>query len=155
MLDVSSIAIAIHAVGAVVWVGGMFFAYTVLRPSLGSFEPPQRLTLWSNVFSRFFFWVWIAVIALPASGYVLVFNHFGGFGTAGLHIHIMHVLGLVMIGLFVLLYFAPYRHFRAAVAAKDWPLTAKHLNTMRRIVGINTILGLITVITGASGRFWG
>ncbi len=155
MLDVSSIAISIHALGAVVWVGGMFFAYTVLRPSLGFFEPSQRLTLWSHVFSRFFFWVWIAVVALPASGYVLVFEHFGGFGTAGIYVHIMHGLGLVMIGLFVFLYFAPYRHFRAAVAASDWALTAKHLNTMRGIVGINTILGLITVITGASGRFWG
>ena len=154
MLDVSSVAIAIHVVGAVVWVGGMFFAYTVLRPSLGSFEPPQRLTLWNNVFSHFFFWVWIAVIALPATGYVLVFNHLGGFGTAGMHVHIMHMLGLVMIVLFVLLYFIPYRPFRDGVAAKDWALAARHLNNIRRIVGINTILGLITVIVGASGRLW-
>ena len=154
MLDVTPIAIAIHVVGAVVWVGGMFFAYTVLRPSLSSFEAPQRLTLWNNVFSHFFFWVWIAVIALPASGYALVYYHLGGFGTAGMHVHIMHMLGLVMIILFVLLYFIPYRQFRHGVAAKDWALAARNLNNIRRIVGFNTILGLITVIVGASGRFW-
>ena len=81
-------------------------------------------------------------------------NHLGGFGTAGMHVHIMHMLGLVMIVLFVLLYFAPYRQFRDGVAAKDWALAARHLNNIRRIVGINTILGLITVIVGASGRLW-
>ena len=155
MQYVSSIAIAIHAIGATVWVGGMFFAYIVLRPSLGAFEPQQRITLWSDVFSHFFIWVWIAVIALPVSGYVLVFKYFGGFGSAGVHVHIMHMLGLVMIGLFLLLYFAPYRHFRDGVTAKDWASAARHLNNIRRIVGINTILGLITVIVGASGRLWG
>ncbi len=155
MLNLSSIAIAIHAVGALVWVGGMIFAYTVLRPSLGAFEPPQRLSLWSNVFARFFLFVWFAVVALPATGYILVFDHLGGFGSAGMHVHIMHVLGLVMIGLFVTLYFVPYRHFQSAVTSQDWPLAAKHLNTMRHIVGINALLGIVTVIIGSSGRFWG
>lgn len=154
MIDVSAIAIAIHAIGATVWVGGMFFAYTVLRPSLGAFEPQQRLTLWNNVFSRFFLWVWIVVVALPASGYVLVFHYLGGFGAAGMHVHIMHMIGLVMIALFVFLYFLPYQKFREGIAAKDWASAARQLNTMRRIFGINTVLGLVTVIVGASGKFW-
>ncbi|MBU2580833.1 MAG: CopD family protein [Alphaproteobacteria bacterium] len=149
------IAIAIHALAAVVWVGGMFFAYTVLRPSLGKFEPPQRLTLWNDVFERFFVWVWMAVIALPLTGYYLTFEYLGGFGSAGMHVHIMHLTGLVMIALFVFLYFIAYRNYRGAVAAKDWPLAAKNLNTIRQIVGSNTVLGLLTVIVGASGRLWG
>ncbi len=155
MLDFSAIALAVHAIAATVWVGGMFFAYTVLRPSLGPFEPQQRLTLWNDVFTRFFIWVWVAVIALPVSGYLLVFIYFGGFGTVGLHVHIMHLLGLIMIGLFLLLFFTPYRHFQSAVNANEWPTAARHLNNIRRIVGINTILGLITIAVGASGRLWG
>jgi uncharacterized membrane protein len=31
---------------------------------------------------------------------------------------------------------------------------AASLNQIRRIVAINLVLGLITVIVGASGRFW-
>lgn len=154
MLNVSTIAISIHAVAAVVWVGGMFFAYMVLRPSLGAFDPPQRLALWSDVFSRFFFFVWISIIVLPVSGYLLVFYHLGGFRTAGLHVHIMHALGLVMIGLFVFLYYVLYRPFRNAVAVKDWSLASKHLNSMRRVISVNMVLGLFTIFTGASGRFW-
>ncbi len=154
MQEISLVAVAIHILAATVWVGGMFFAYQVLRPSLGSFEPPQRLTLWKEVFSRFFFWVWIAIIALPATGYWLLFNYFDGFGSAGLHIHIMHLLGLVMIALFLYLYFVTYRHYSSAVAAKNWPLAGQHLNTIRRIVGTNTLIGLITVVIGASGKLW-
>ncbi len=155
MLDLSAIATAIHAAAATVWVGGMFFAYMVLRPSLGSLEPPQRLTLWNDVFRRFFIWVWIIVAALPATGYYLVFEVLGGFAGAGLHVHIMHLTALAMIGMFVFLYIAPYRRFRVAVAAGQWPVAVASLAVIRRIVGINTILGLITVIIGASGRFWG
>ncbi len=154
MLNPLSIIIALHAICAVIWVGGMFFAYVILRPSLGTLEPPQRLTLWNTVFTRFFIWVWIAIIILPASGYLLVFNQLGNFQSAGLHVHIMHILGLTMVGLFLFLYFSPYRHFRVAVAAKDWPQAAQHLNSIRRVVSINTLLGLATVFIGASGRFW-
>lgn len=155
MLDLSAIAIAIHALAAAVWVGGMFFAYSVLRPSLGEFEPQHRLTLWSKVFSRFFVWVWTAVIALPLTGYFLIFFYFDGFRSAGMHIHIMHLLGLVMIGLFLFLYCVPYRHFRSGVAAKNWAAAASHLGTIRSIVGINTIIGFVTIVVGASGRLWG
>ena len=48
-------ALAIHLLLALLWVGGMFFAYLVLRPVAATeLEPPQRLPLWRGVFSRFF-----------------------------------------------------------------------------------------------------
>jgi len=33
--------LAVHVLCAVLWVGGMFFAYVVLRPSLSVLEPMQ------------------------------------------------------------------------------------------------------------------
>jgi len=147
-------ASALHALGAVIWVGGMFFAYMVLRPSLGALEPPQRLRLWNAVFQRFFFWVWIIVIVIPATGYWQVFIDFGGMTEAGPHVYTMNIIGLVMIALFVFLYFSPYQKFKNAIETEAWPVAAGQLNTIRRIVGANTVLGLITVIVGASGRFW-
>ena len=80
MFSISSISITIHIFAAIVWVGGMFFAYIILRPSLSDAEPPQRLEIWGGVFQRFFPWVWLSVIALPLTGYGLIFTHFGGFG---------------------------------------------------------------------------
>ena len=155
MPEITSFAILLHSLSAVIWVGGMFFAYVVLRPSLGFMDPPQRLTLWANVFQRFFPWVWGIIIVLPATGYAQVLMDFGGFKSAGLHINIMHITGWVMIALFLYLYVAPYRRFREFVAASEWSAAAGQLNIIRRIVGTNTVLGVLTVAIGASGRFWG
>ncbi len=151
----SALANALHVLAAIVWVGGMFFAYMVLRPAVGGIEPPpERPKLWSRVFPRFFAWVWAAVVILPVTGYWRLFMDFGGFARAGGYVHLMHVLGLAMIGLYVFLFVVPYRRFQAAVAAGDFPAAAPQLAIIRRIVGSNLILGLITAAVAAAGRLW-
>jgi uncharacterized membrane protein len=132
----------------------MFFAYQVLRPvAAAQLEPPQRLRLWSGVFSRFFPWVWVFIIALPVSGYWMLFTLFGGMGSAGLHIHIMQGLGWLMILLYLHLYFAPFRRLKDAVITENWPEAGKQLNQIRRFVGINLSLGLIVIAVAAGGRY--
>jgi len=138
----NAIAIAVHVVAAVVWVGGLFFAYVVLRPSLASLEPPQRLQLWAGVFRRFFPWVWMAIIFLMVSGYWLIFDWFKGFATTPGHVHLMHLIGWVMVLLFVYLYFKIYPGFVSAIKQQDWPAGAAALNRIRQIVLINLVLGL-------------
>jgi uncharacterized membrane protein len=148
------IGLAFHILGAVIWVGGMFFAYLVLRPSAGPLEPPVRLSLWCRVFSRFFLWVWLSVAALLGSGLVMVFAEFGGFAGTSAYVRAMMTLGIVMILIFAHVYFAPWQRLQRAVAASDWPAAGQAIEQIRRLVGINLILGLLTVIVGASGRFW-
>ena len=92
---------------------------------------------------------------LLLSGYALVFGVFGGFAAAGLHVHLMQALGIVMILLFLHLYFAPWKRFRAALAAGDNAAAAGQLNQIRILVTVNLVLGLITAAIGASGRYWG
>ena len=50
-----------HVLCAVIWVGGMFFAYVVLRPSIAVLEPIQRIALHTQVFRRFFLVIWHAM----------------------------------------------------------------------------------------------
>jgi len=149
-----ALLIALHILAAVVWVGGMFFAYVVLRPSAEPLAPETRLALWQGVFRRFFPWVWLSIIVLLASGYGMIFLYLGGFAGARLSIHVMQGLGIVMMLLFGHLFFGPWRHFSAAVEKKHFPEAAKFLNQIRYIVATNLVLGLITIIVGASGRFW-
>ncbi len=147
-------AIAIHALAAVIWVGGMFFAYMVLRPSAGPLEAPVRLQLWERVFSRFFPWVWTSVAILLASGLGMIFWGYGGFAAAGIYVHIMLGIGLLMMAIYAHLYFVPWRRLRRAIEAADWGKAGMQLGVIRRIVAVNLTLGLITVAIGASGRFW-
>jgi len=152
---VATIALIFHALSAVVWVGGMFFALVLLRPASGPLDPPARLQLRARVLGRFFPWVWAAIVLLLASGYAMIFALFGGFAGAGLHIHLMQGIGIIMMLLFFHLYFAQWRRFQAAVARADHPAAAGQLNQIRIIVAINLVLGLVTVAVGSSGRYWG
>ena len=146
--------VALHALAAMVWVGGMFFAYMVLRPSAGPLEPPLRLALWARIFGRFFPWVWASIAVLLVSGYAMLFLRFGGFAGAGLHIHVMQVTGILMMALFLHLFFATWRRFSRAVETGAFQDAAASLDRIRRIVAINLVLGIVTVAVGASGRFW-
>lgn len=156
MNTLMSALIALHLLAAVVWVGGMFFAYVALRPVAATLlEPPQRLPLWTQTFMRFFPWVWLAILLLTATGYTMVFAVFGGMSSAGLHVHLMQGLGWIMILMFMHMYFAPFQRMKRAVAAGDWPTGGQQLAQIRRIVGINLILGLLVVLTTSSGRYLG
>jgi uncharacterized membrane protein len=149
-----TIGLAVHVLAAVVWVGGMFFAFVVLRPATGELEPTPRLALWRSVLGRFFPWVWASIVGLLLSGYGMLLFGLGGFAGAGVHVHLMQATGLVMMALFLHLYFAPWRRLQAALDGGDGAAAAAQLGQIRRIVGINLVLGLITAAVGASGRFW-
>lgn len=148
------IAISLHLLAAVVWVGGMFFAYMALRPvAAASLEPPQRLTVWAEVFKKFFPWVWMCIVILLASGYWMVFFVFGGFKTVGMHVHLMQLIGIVMILLFAHVYYGPFARLKKAVEAEDWPEGGAQLGKIRMTVGINLILGLALVVIASGGRY--
>lgn len=149
-----SLAITLHQLAAILWVGGMFFAHMALRPAaVEQLEPPQRLSLWAATFRRFFPWVWVAVAVLLATGYWMLFAVFGGMKGAGVHIHIMNTLGLVMAGLFAYLYMGPYQSLRRHVAQAEWQEATARLSRIRLVVTTNLLLGLLTSAIGAGGRY--
>lgn len=150
----TAILIAAHILSAVFWVGGMAFAYGILRPAAGELAPEQRLPLWHRVFSRFLPWVGVAIAALLVSGFWMIFDPFGGFAGLPLYINLMMGTGILMLLLYLHLVFAPWKRFRTAVDGGAWPEAAVQLNKIRVTVGINLILGLITIIIGATGRYW-
>jgi uncharacterized membrane protein len=151
----TTLALTLHILGAVIWVGGMFAAYICLRPAARALDAPQRLQLWRYFFAKFFPWVWVSVLLLLASGYWMLISTFGGFKGAPLYINLMQALGLIMVALFVWLFHGPWLKFKRAVDAKDWPAAAIHLGRIARIIQINLPIGLVVVAIGGTGRFWG
>lgn len=149
------LAITLHVLAAVIWVGGMFFAYLALRPSLADLSPADRLGTWNKVFARFFRWVWLTIAALWGSGLWLILDVYGGMAVAGLHIHVMMGIAAVMTLLFAFLYFVRYRSYQATLAAGDLPATAATLNKIRHIFAANLAMGLINVVIGGIGGYLG
>ena len=149
-----SYSIAFHILAAVIWVGGMFFAYNALRPAAAQvLEPPLRLELWVQVFRRFFVWVWLSIALLFITGYWMLFNYFGGFANAGLYIHLMHGGAILMLIIYLHVFFAPYRRLKQAVIVQDYPLAGSKLNQIRQLVGLNTLIGLLVIVIASTGRY--
>lgn len=148
-----ALPITLHILAAIIWVGGMFFAYVCLRPAAAQLlEPPQRLPLWCHSLSRFFRWVWVTIALLLLTGHWMI-ALFGGMGSVGPHVHIMLASGYLMVALFTYLFCVPYKGLKEGVGSEQWPLAATSLNRIRMIVGTNLILGLLTATVATGGRY--
>lgn len=140
-----NIALLLHVLAVVIWVGGMFFAYMALRPVAASqLEPPVRLKLWAGVFGKFFPWVWLSIIVILVTGFWII-GLYGGFKGLGMHINVMMASGIIMMMIFMHVFFAPYKKLKRAVVAEDWPAGGKQLGMIRMLVGINTLIGIFTI----------
>jgi uncharacterized membrane protein len=141
----------IHLLAALIWVGGMFFAYVTLRPAATEvLEPPQRLSLWDAVFRRFFSWVWGAVSILMVSGLYMVYLY-GGLAHVGRHIHIMLLIGLTMMVIYGYVYFGCYVPFSLHVAKQRWKEAGEILAKIRKLIALNLLLGVLTVCVAVIG----
>ncbi|OGS91703.1 MAG: hypothetical protein A2Z95_05900 [Gallionellales bacterium GWA2_60_18] len=144
----------IHLLAVLAWVGGMFFAYVVLRPAaVEILQPPERLRLWHGVFRRFFRWVWGAIGVILVSGLYMI-RLYGGMGQVLPHVHIMLVLGLAMMAIFGYVYFVCYKPFSLHVAGDQWKEAGELLGRIRKLVALNLALGVATVSVAVLGVLW-
>ncbi|BFM05781.1 DUF4149 domain-containing protein [Halioxenophilus aromaticivorans] len=148
------IALTLHLLSAVIWVGGMFFAYVALRPVAAALlEPPLRLQLWQAVFARFFIWVSVAVVVLLATGLWMILDVYGGFANVRPYVHVMFLIGLIMMAIYGHLFFVPYQRLCRAVNSEDWPTGGQQLAQIRKLVAVNLSLGVLVVAVAGGGRY--
>lgn len=141
----------IHLLAVLVWIGGMFFAYAVLRPAaVEALEPPQRLRLWNAVLRRFFNWAGVAIGAILITGFYLIYQY-GGITHVTRHVHIMLVLGLLMMVIYGYVFFACYVPFSLHVAKQRWKEAEERLGKIRKLVALNLALGLLTIFVAVIG----
>ncbi len=154
-MTIKSLTLILHLLSAVIWVGGMFFAYMALRPvAAQQLEPPQRLTLWVGVFNHFFPFVWLSIILLLGTGYYMLFSTWGSFAQTPVYVHMMNGLGIAMILIYMHVFFAPYKRLKQAVIKQDWPDGGKRLNQIRKLIALNLSLGLLVVLIAGGGRYF-
>jgi len=148
------IALLLHLLGAVVWIGGMFFAYMALRPAAGKLPPPQRLPLWRETLARFFLWVWISIAAIYASGLHMLASAYG-MRQVPAYVLVMAGVATLMSAIFFYVYFVPFRALKREVDAQNWPGGGAALNRIRQLVATNLLLGSITLAVAVAGGLLG
>jgi uncharacterized membrane protein len=144
----------VHLLSVVIWIGGMFFAYMVLRPVAAEvLQPPERLQLWDNVFTRFFKYVWSAIFFILVSGLYMMYLY-GSMSAVPGYVHVMLLLGITMLAIFSYVFYAQFKGFTQAVAAKEWLKAGAILATIRKLIATNLSLGIITFAVVEIGRYW-
>jgi len=144
-------AMFMHLIGAVIWIGGMFFAYFALRPAAVSLEPAQRFALWAATLERFFRWVWISIALILGSGFYML-AAIAGVTRVPLNIHAMLYVGVLMTFIFAYVFLLPFAALKQAVAERDWEAGAAALATTRKAVAVNLVLGLANVAVATMGH---
>ncbi len=134
---------AVHVLGAVIWVGGMFFTTMIMRPALANLDTPLRVDVYRGAFHRFFRLVWLVMPTMLLTGYLMLFGQYGGFALANWNVHLMHMLGLAMAAVFVAIWFGPYQQFRTG--------QGRAMAAIRPLIFANMLLGLATVVIAALG----
>ena len=139
-----ALLLVLHTLGAIIWVGGMFFALAVLRPGMAFLESPLRLALHEQVFRRFFFIVWHIMPVMLVTGAAMQFLFYGGFATSPWPLQTMAATGLLMSALFVGIFTGPWRTLRRALAKGDTPQAGTAVRRIRLLVSANLLLGVLT-----------
>lgn len=142
----------LHLIAAALWIGGMATMVVAVRPALPLIEaPPQRVRYVAAVFGRLFAAVAVAIAVLFASGLLIVIGS-GGFGRVHWSVHAMFAVALLMAAIFAAIRFGPYARLRRVVQAQQWSAAAEPLGSIRRLIGVNLVLGLSVFALATLGR---
>lgn len=133
-----SVMHTLHVLGAVVWVGGLFFMLLIMRPAIASLDAPQRVDVYRAAFHRFLRMLWVVIPGMLITGYAMMFGEYGGFTDGNWNLHLMHMLGLGMAALFVTIWFGPYQPFRRG--------QGRAIDLIRPLLMTSLILGLATIV---------
>ncbi|WP_423822883.1 CopD family protein [Salinisphaera sp. SPP-AMP-43] len=144
--------IALHALAATIWVGGLFFLIGILRPAASAVPLGERLPLLSIAVGRFFLWIWIAIITLLITGYAMI-GLLGGMAAVPTYINVMQGLAWVMFLLYGHMFFSPWKRVRAALAAGALADAGRAMNQLRFFAAVSLALGLAVIAIASGGSY--
>ncbi|MCA1939433.1 MAG: CopD family protein [Caenispirillum bisanense] len=149
------LAVALHLLAVVAWTGGLLFLCVLLPPVLAVEEPAARHAVWARLLPRFFTLAWAAAAVGLASGFALMFSLYGGFAVAGLHIHVMAGLGILMTLILLYTYARPLKRFEEAEEQADDAAADAALRSLLGWQRASLLLGVGALIAGGVGGYIG
>lgn len=149
------LAIALHVLSVAAWTGGLFLLLVVLRPALLATEPAERMTLWARILPRAFMVSWGSAALALVTGFSLTFSMYGGFAVAGMHVHLMAGLGLMMTGVLIWCYIRPLKRFELAEEAANVAAAQRALRTVLGWLWLTMAMGIAALVIGGVGAYIG
>ncbi|HSD38963.1 MAG TPA: CopD family protein [Rhodocyclaceae bacterium] len=147
-----AILLFLHVTAVIVWVGGMALMHFAVRPAaVETLAPSQRLPFMTATLGRFFVAVTISIGVLLVTG-AWMMHFMASAGRLPLSVEMMAGLGIIMMAIFGHVRLAAFPRLRNAVAVQNWPEAANRLATIRKLVELNLVLGVVTVAVAIIGR---
>jgi uncharacterized membrane protein len=143
------IGIAIHILAAIIWLGGLFYAYLALQPNKASPELSVWLPVWSSAFGRFLLWGRISSVLMLGTGFVMTYVELPDYVRA------MMALGITAMAIYAYLDVVSSRRFRRALSISNWSDAERRMKAVRLLIAITVALGIVAAVIGASGRYYG
>lgn len=145
-MSLGALLLGLHVLGAMAWVGGMFFALGILAPAMAFLDPPVRMALHEQVLRRFVRVVWHVWPVMLATGLAMEYLFYGGVWSAPWPLQVMTASGLAMTAVFIVIARGPWRTFRRSLAHGEVAGAAAALSRVRVLVTANLVLGVFTTV---------
>ena len=138
------LAQGLHAIAATLWIGGIFFAFMALRPVAQEvLQPREQLHLWRAAYRKFFPTSMGAHKHSFSYGLLSALFQIRGFANSQPYLHLMHIIGLIMVGAFFYLYFSLYGRLCRLIDTEDISAASDTLKKMRPVIAANLFLGIV------------
>ncbi|NHO31981.1 hypothetical protein [Acetobacter fallax] len=141
-----SLVLAFHIAGMAIWVGGATYAALILRPSLTLLDKAQRSAVHLLTLKKFLRVIWHVMPIVLITGWLMII-HEGGFAVVPWTTNAMQLLGLIMAGLFLRVFYGPYQKARRAI--RPQPATFDSIRTL--ILGV-AACGILTILCASLGH---
>lgn len=151
----NAVAVVLHLFAINVWVGGTLFCVVILDYAAARLEPVRQHALMHSVFRRFFSLVWFAMPVLLLSGSWMIYGMYSGLGRAPVYIVLMMAIGLLMMMIFIVTFFGPYRQYKKSVQDGEASASQAHLARIRLLGWINVVLGACVLVIIGGGHHLG
>jgi uncharacterized membrane protein len=150
----NTFAIILHLLGINIWIGGTFFSVVVLPRALASLPLEEQHRILRRILRQFFFWVWLAMGLVIASGGWMVVNVFGQLQSLPSYVIAMITIAVTMMVVFVWMYFRPYQRYRQCYQAEDLSACQRQLKRIRLMSKINMLLGISVLVVIGTGLYF-
>jgi uncharacterized membrane protein len=147
----NALAIILHLLAINLWIGGTFFSVVILGRATRDLAADIRYPLMHSILRQFFYWVWPVMLVLVGSGGWLVFSLFGNLEHVPLYVRLMISIALLMVSVFCVLFFGPYRRYQQVVGEGDFSAAQYYLGWIRRLSKLNMVLGICVLLAIGSG----
>ena len=136
------VPIVVHAIAAVTWIGGIFFAYTALKPAEPVYTPEAKSKLWLKVYAVFVRWVGCSIAVMWLSCMAVVGMTEDPIGNMTKHSIGLLSLGSILTVTTLAVILGPWQRLNRQVEDRDFSAADQTVLRLRRYLMVNFILGI-------------